>query len=88
MTSLVRKYLCLAAYHVGSILQSTCAMMIVHELLALLLSLFYSNMLRLSTLKQVIEEHYQDYEKGSDITKTRPCNILQYFTAVKMLIFR
>ena len=25
---------------------------------------------------------------GDHITQTRPCNIQQYFTAVKMLIFR
>ena len=25
---------------------------------------------------------------GNAITKTRPCNIQQYFTAVKMIIFR
>ena len=26
--------------------------------------------------------------RAQDITKTRPCNIQQYFTAVKMFIFR
>ena len=28
------------------------------------------------------------YDKRDDITQTCPCNILQYFTVVKMFIFR
>ena len=46
------------------------------------------------TLKTLSEEGYDDGPDASQvfeycvITQTRPCNIQQYFTAVKIMIFR
>ena len=35
-----------------------------------------------------IQSRKQEVHDNVSITKTRPCNIQQYFTAVKMFIFR